>query len=106
MDNKNVWQIIIDKLIDNINLSTETNDLIKKTNENYEKIISELNLQLQILKEALNLACIDIYALSTWENSEDEVIEDSIKFYIDKAKEIIEVNNQLKIIEKDKLKDE
>ena len=89
-------EIIEDKqvIIDKSDLDFIYNQIEEKAYESY------------IYKKALKLACFDIYNLSRWENSQEEVIEDSIKFYKNKAKEIIEANNQLKIIEKEQLKDE
>lgn len=108
------------KIIDNFNKKVNRLNDIKykysKLQEKYENLegwhesVLQESLQfeneLEIYKKALKLACFDIYNLSRWENSQEEVIEDSIKFYINKAKEIIESNNQLKIIEKEQLKDE
>ena len=108
------------KIIDNFNKKVNRLNDIKykysKLQEKYENLEGwhesvlqeslKFENELEIYKKALKLACFDIYNLSRWENSQEEVIEDSMKFYKNKAKEIIEANNQLKIIEKEQLKDE
>ena len=90
-------------------LNNNKNELMEKYAEDIKQIATDGQYylkELEIYKKALRLACRDIWALSVWENSQEEVIESNFNFYIDKAKEIIEANNQLKIIEKEQLKDE
>ena len=93
----------LEKLLNSKNLEIRVREVYQSASTRERcKLVNEL----EIYRKALNLACFDIYGLSQWENSQEEVIEDSIKFYKNKAKEIIEANNQLKIIEKEQLKDE
>lgn len=45
--------------------------------------------KIKISEKALELACCDIWAMSIWENTKEEVIEDSIELYKTKAKGMI-----------------
>ena len=40
------------------------------------------------LNKALELACEQIWAMSIWENTKEEIIQDNIKFFKNKAKEM------------------
>ena len=79
---------------------------LSKTIEYYEKHISELNRlnvmlyagscnskqtkdQLALTEKALELACEQIWAMSIWENTKEEVVQDNIEFFKTKAKEMM-----------------
>lgn len=47
----------------------------------------DLEEENRVLKKALKLACTQIWAMSNWENSKPEVIEDAIQHFIQQAKE-------------------
>lgn len=49
----------------------------------------EFKSKLALTEKALELACDDIWAMSIWENTKEEVIEDSVEFYKTKAKEMM-----------------
>ena len=49
----------------------------------------ELQQKVKVLEKALELACQHIWALSVWENSEDEVIKDNVEYFKTKAKEMM-----------------
>ena len=52
-------------------------------------IQQRLQNQLALTEKALELACTQIWAMSIWENTKEEVIQDNIKFFKEKAKEMM-----------------
>lgn len=51
-------------------------------------ILNKQDKENKILEKALELACEQIWAMSIWENTKEEIIQDNIKFFKDKAKEM------------------
>lgn len=51
--------------------------------------IKELEEELKIVNKALKLASEHIWGMSIWENTKDEVVEDNIKFFKDRAELIL-----------------
>ena len=49
----------------------------------------ELRDEIKVLEKALELACEQIWAMSIWENTKEEVIQDNMKFFKDKAKDVM-----------------
>ena len=45
--------------------------------------------EIEIYKKALELASEQIWAMSVWENTKNEVVEDNVNFFVNKAKEYI-----------------
>lgn len=62
----------------------------KPTRAELERILDDFAERLAILEKALELACGQIWAMSIWENTKEETIQDNIKFFKDKAKEMID----------------
>lgn len=77
-------------------------------NENYDKkeaykdieiiadFIIKLNHQNQVVSKALELACDQIWAMSVWENSKEEVIKDNINFFTKRANEYLQIKKEQK----------
>lgn len=62
-----------------------------RSNEKFIEHIDEFSHtkdQLKITKKALELACEHIWGMSTWEDSKERVIADTVEFFINKAKEM------------------
>lgn len=55
----------------------------------YLRILNEKDQQIAILEKALELACQHIWALSVWENSEEEVIKDNVEYFKTRVKEMM-----------------
>ena len=49
----------------------------------------ELQQKVKVLEKALELACGQIWAMSIWENTKEEVIRDNIEYFKTKAKEMM-----------------
>ena len=57
--------------------------------KSYRNDVERLEKQLTITEKALELACEQIWAMSIWENTKEETIQDNIKFFKAKAKEMM-----------------
>ena len=64
-------------------------EMAESWEEDYQQELHELKHKLALTKKALELACEQIWAMSIWENTKDEVIADNIKFFKDKAELIL-----------------
>lgn len=54
----------------------------------WDKMIEQKS-QIRLLEKALKLACEDLWCMSVWENTKEEVIQDYIEHFKTKAKEMI-----------------
>lgn len=57
-----------------------------------DKKIADLECEverLSLTEKALELACEQIWAMSIWENTKEEVIQDNIEYFKTKAKEMM-----------------
>lgn len=52
--------------------------------------------KLELTETALELACEQIWAMSIWENTKNEVVADNIEFFKTKAKEMLKNENNNK----------
>lgn len=57
-----------------------------KLNKRYQ----EIKKQLAITEKALELACEELWCMSIWKNTKEEVIQDYIQCFKTKAKEMLE----------------
>lgn len=63
-------------------------ELFATKKEALQKLKEEMLNQLKITEKALELACEYIWGMSTWEDSKERVIVDTVEFFINKANEM------------------
>lgn len=56
--------------------------------KDFLEVVNKLGKEKAELEKALKLACEQIWAMSIWENTKEEIIQDNIKFFKTKAKEM------------------
>lgn len=88
-----VYEEIVEDLESNVVKKDKELTRLKKNWNNsksqYKRFLANAKNENQTLEKALELACEQIWAMSIWENTKEEVIQDSIEFFKDKAKEIM-----------------